>query len=119
VTDKLSALTGLVVFPLVIAALVGVGLPARVYPYVVDGCLIACGIGFVLIKLWEPATEAGEWVLRHMSPRSDGVIDRDASDLLALPMLLVSRWCYRSARRRDIGDAAVDARTPRDDDANR
>jgi hypothetical protein len=101
VTDKLSALAGLVAFPLVIAALVGVGLPARYYPRVVDGCLIACGIGFALIKLWEPATDAGEWILRHMSPQSDGVIERDAADLLALPMLLVSRWCYRSARRRD------------------
>jgi hypothetical protein len=100
VTDKLSAATGLVVFPLVIAALVGVGLPARVYPRVVDGCLIACGIGYALMKLWEPATDAGDWVLRHMSPRSSAAIDRDAVDLLALPMLLVSRWCYRTARRR-------------------
>ena len=100
VTDKLSAIAGLVVFPLVIAALVGIGLPARYYPRVVDACLVACGIAFVLIKLWEPATQAGEWVLRHMSPRSTG-IDRDPTDLVALPMLLVSRWCDRTARRHE------------------
>ncbi len=100
VTDKLSSVAGLVAFPLVIAALVGIGLPARLYPRVVDACLVACGIGFVLMKLWEPAADAAKWVLRHTSPRTSSTVDLDPTDLIALPMLLVSRWCYRSARRR-------------------
>lgn len=101
VTDLLSPLTGLVVFPLVVAALVGVALPARYYPRVVDGCLLACGLAFALMKLWDPAADAGDWILQHMSPRADArtPIARDPTHLVALPMLLVSRWCYRTARR--------------------
>ena len=109
VTDKLSPLAGLIVFPLVIAALVGVGLPARYYPRVVDGCLIACGIAFVLMKLWDPAAEAGAFLLRHMSPYARAAIDRDPGDLVALPALLVARWCYRSERRREADRAEPEA----------
>jgi hypothetical protein len=100
VTSKLSDVTGLVVVPLVLAALVGVGLPGRIYPRVVDIMLIACGIAFTLVKLSEPANGALEWILGVMQ-RSPQTVVRDATDLVALPMLAVSRWCYRTARRRD------------------
>lgn len=100
VTGKLSDLTGLVVVPLVLAALVGVGLPSRLYPRVVDSMLVACGVGFALTRLWEPANGALAWILGVMQ-RSPQTVVRDVTDLIALPMLAVSRWCYRSARRRD------------------
>lgn len=105
-TGKLSDVAGLIVFPLVIAALVGVGLPGRLYPRVVDGVLIACGIAFVLIKLWDPAADVAARLLRLMQPGNTPVVARDATDLIALPMLIVSRWCYRTARRRKGEDDA-------------
>ena len=90
VTGKLSELGLLVVFPLVIAALLGLGLPGRMYSRVVDGAIVATGLAFVLVKLWEPANHILASVLG----------ERDWTDLIALPMLAVSRWCYRTARRR-------------------
>jgi len=98
VTGKLSEIGALVVFPLMLAALVGLGLPGRMYPRVVDGAIVATGLAFVLVKLWEPAN--------HILESALGVVDRDWTDLIALPMLAVSRWCYRTARRRPGEDPA-------------
>jgi hypothetical protein len=101
VTGKLTELGCLVVFPLVVAALVGLGLPGRMYPRVVDAAIAATGLAFVLVKLWEPANHVLESALGVIY-RSDQpvLVERDWTDLIALPMLAVSRWCYRTARRR-------------------
>lgn len=100
ITGKLSDVAGLVVFPLVIAALVGVGLPGRLYPRVVDGSLIATALAFAIVKLWEPGNDALERLLGMMQPGTDVVVVRDVTDLIALPMLAVSRWCYRATKTR-------------------
>jgi len=86
--DKLSELSVLVVLPLLVASLVNLGLPERFHARVVDAVIIATGIAFVLAKLWEPANRLLASVFGEL----------DASDLIALPMLVVSRWCYRRSR---------------------
>jgi hypothetical protein len=91
ITGKLSDFAGLVFFPLLVAA------PWRRQRAVDLACALT-GLGFALVKLWEPATSLCEHVLGI--PYGEPVaIVRDATDLLALPMLAVARWCYRTVGR--------------------
>lgn len=89
----------LVVFPLVLAALIGVGLPHRMYPRVVDACIAATAIGFALVCLWEPAQHAWLRILDVIQPGRTHAVEHAPVDLLVLPMLVVARWCYRAVHR--------------------
>lgn len=89
VTGKLSDVAGLVFFPLLVSALLGkrgLGL-----------CVVATGLGFAAIKVWEPATVACEHVLGALQwPLTLNLapveIVRDPTDLLALPALALAWW---------------------------
>ena len=103
-TGKLSDVAGLVFFPLLVAALLA---PlARVARLDSDRLLIACviatGVGFAAIKLWEPATVICELVLGWLQLGSGPVqIVRDPTDLLALPALALAVLIRLRHRTRD------------------
>lgn len=98
-TRVLTSGAALVAFPLVLAALVGVGLPHRVYPRVVDACLVATAIAFTLVCVWEPAQALWIRILDVIQPGRAHHGEHTAADLIALPMLIVSRGCYRAVHR--------------------
>jgi hypothetical protein len=111
-TGKLSDVAGLVCFPLLLALVV----PMRL-------AVAATGVAFAAIKLWEPATAAGEWVMGAVRWPLDAVttlslpalarvdIVRDPTDLLAMPSLAAAWWIY-SARGRDSPAGTARARVP-------
>ena len=78
-TGKLSDFAGMMVFPLVLAAVLGHR----------KACVIATMIAFALIKTWPPATALAEHVLAWFN--GDVIIVRDPTDLLALPFAL---WAW-------------------------
>jgi hypothetical protein len=86
-TGKLSDVAGLVFFPLLACALLA-PLVRIDRDRLLTACVVATGIGFSLIKLWEPATALCEHVLGALQ-LSPGPVDivRDPTDLLALPAL--------------------------------
>lgn len=105
ITGKLSDVAGLVFFPLLIWALVHRG-------FVIG--LVATGVAFAAIKLWQPATDVGGWAfgiarwpldalaswsLPELHPAS---VVRDPTDLLALPALAVSWWVHSRAQPREV-----------------
>lgn len=98
-TRVLTSGAALVAFPLVLAALVGVGLPHRMYPRVVDACLVATAIAFTLVCVWEPAQALWVRILDVIQPGRVHLGDHGVADLVALPILAVSRWCYRATHR--------------------
>lgn len=107
VTGKLSDLAGLVVFPLVAAALVARCVPASWQARVVDACAVATALGFAAAKLWAPATHACEWMLgalqwplAHTGPIVPAWMVRDPTDLVALPMVALARWCFAADHAR-------------------
>lgn len=100
ITGKLSDVSGVLLCPLVLAALVGVGLPRHLYPRVVDGCIVATAIAFTLVKLWDPANQIAERVLELINRSNSTKLALDPTDLVALPMLGVARWCYRTSAAR-------------------
>jgi hypothetical protein len=78
-TGKLSDLAGMMVFPLVLAA---------VFRHR-RACVVATMVAFALIKTWAPATAACEHVLGwFLGPV---MIVRDPTDLIALPFAL---WAW-------------------------
>lgn len=100
-TGKLSDFAGLVFFPLLVAALIAPlarrGRIAR--DRLLTACVIATGVGFAAIKLWEPATVVCEHVLGWLQLGSGPVqIVRDPTDLLALAAL-----AFPLFRRPDTG----------------
>jgi len=102
-TGKLSDVAGLVFFPLLAAALL-----ARLVRIdrdrLVTACVIATGIGFSAIKLWEPATVVCTHVLGllQLSPGPVEIV-RDPTDLLALPALGLAAWIgLRHRTRADL-----------------
>lgn len=116
VTGKLSDVAGLVVAPLVLQALWEIGQwiagrwhsPTR---SVLVVAIIAIGLGFAAVQVWDPASNAYGWalgaaqwpfrafaaVLVGNPPSSIGpvVVTADAEDLLALPALAVTWWVGR------------------------
>jgi hypothetical protein len=99
-TGKLSDVAGLVFFPLLLALVV----PFR-------GALIATGIVFAAVKLWQPANTVGEWLfglarwpldaVTTLSLPGLGPVDivRDPTDLVALPALAVAWWIHAKRPR--------------------
>lgn len=104
-TGKLSDVAGLVFFPLLAAALLAFVIRID-RERLLTACVIATGVGFAAIKLWEPATVVCEQVL-GMLQLSAGPVDivRDPTDVLALPALLAAAWVGRHARTPDLAGA--------------
>jgi hypothetical protein len=116
VTGKLSDVAGLVVAPLVLVGLWEIGQwvtgrwrgPSR---SVLVVAIVAVGLVFAAIQMWEPASEAygwalgaGQWPFRAVAAALTGastptmspvVATADAEDLLALPALAVTWWLGR------------------------
>jgi hypothetical protein len=92
VTGKLSDVAGLVFFPLLVWSVLAkraLGL-----------WVVATGVGFAAIKMWEPATGACEYVLALLQwPLTQSLVPveivRDPTDLLALPALALAWWIGR------------------------
>jgi hypothetical protein len=120
VTGKLSDVAGLVVAPLVLQGAWEVGQwvvgrwrgPSRTV-FVV--AIVAVGLVFAAVQVWEPATEAYRWGLgalqwpfRALAAFLTGatvpallpvVATADAEDLLALPALALTWWVGRRRLR--------------------
>jgi len=89
-TGKLSDVAGMIFFPLLVAALLA-PLARRMRiarDRLITACVIATGVGFAAIKLWEPATVLCQHVLGllQLSPGPVQIV-RDPTDLLALAAL--------------------------------
>lgn len=93
VTGKLSDFAGLVVAPVLLAALVRVRSP-RGWAL----AHVAVGVGFSAIQL--SAVAAATWSAAMASIGFPWQITRDPTDLVALPMLLLSAWVLHAAMRR-------------------
>lgn len=113
VTGKVSDVAGLVVAPLALQAAWEVGQwifgrwhgPTR---SVLAVAIIAVGLGFAAVQVWEPASNAYEWALgaaqwplralvASLTGRPTHGVDpvvatADAEDLLALPALAITWW---------------------------
>lgn len=102
-TGKLSDVAGLIFFPLLVAALLApLARLARIdRDRLITACVIATGIGFSAIKLWEPATVVCEHVLGalQLSPGPVQIV-RDPTDLLALAALAFPLSRRADTRRR-------------------
>lgn len=93
-TGKLSDLAGLVFFPLLVTALLGLlRLPARV-AFAVSGATV--GVWFTAIKTLGPAAAATEGLAEVFIASSTIVVD--PTDLVALPMIGVALWIFASTR---------------------
>jgi hypothetical protein len=97
-TGKLSDLAGMVVAPVVLAAsLAALRLPAR---WAAPASAIAVGTVFAAIKLWEPAARLHDGALTAAMCALDLPLSAhtavDATDLLALPLLLPAVGIARS-----------------------
>jgi len=96
VTGKLSDFAGMVVAPLVLAAMIEVVLPTTRRALVALGSALAVGLGFALAKTWAPAS----YVYEHaFFWRGRVTLVRDATDLVALPMGALGAWLHASAQR--------------------
>ncbi|MCH9688474.1 MAG: hypothetical protein K0V04_43995 [Deltaproteobacteria bacterium] len=93
VTGKLSDVAGLLVAPLLLAALLGV---RRWRPWV--ACHLAIGLVFAAIQL--SAEAAAGWSTAMSWIGFPWVITRDVTDLLTLPVLGLSLWGYLPAMQR-------------------
>lgn len=99
VTGKLSDLAGLIVAPVLLAALLRVrGRRGWVLSHV------AVGLVFAAIQL--SAVAAAWWSGMMAAVGAPWVITRDATDLVALPALLVSAWALRGAMLRPTPTSA-------------
>lgn len=94
VTGKLSDVAGLIVAPALLAVAVA-ALRVRRSSVI---AVVATGIGFSLVKTWQPATDLANawWDPTGMFPTN---ILRDPTDLLALPALFVALVAARRAAR--------------------
>ena len=105
VTGKLSDVAGLAFAPVVLSASIGLGLRvaaalgARVDPSLSKRRLVACcaatAIGFALVKLCPPVAHAVARLIGHHAS-----FYPDATDLFALPAVLVALWIGRDELRR-------------------
>jgi hypothetical protein len=116
VTGKLSDVAGLVVAPLVLVGLweIGEWITGRwrgPTASVLVVAIVAVGLVFAAVQVWEPASEAfswmlgaGQWPFRAFVAAVSGassptvapvVATADAEDLLALPALAVTWWMGR------------------------
>jgi outer membrane protein assembly factor BamB len=77
-TGKLSDFAGMIVAPVLLAALIGARRRRSI-----AGCFVAVGASFALINVWPSASQFCEWIMPwRLWP--------DPTDLLALPMLWVA-----------------------------
>jgi hypothetical protein len=111
VTGKLSDLAGLIVAPLALQAAweVGQWITGRWHgpkKSVLAVAIVAVGVAFAAVQVWEPASNAYEWALGaaqwpfralagflsgRPTPGADPVVaTADAEDLLALPALAIT-----------------------------
>jgi hypothetical protein len=106
VTGKLSDLVGVFYFPLLLVAVVqGLGwlvLRRRLEHrrVLVWSSVLATGVGFAAVKLWAPinAAVADVW----------GVMVMDATDLVVLPVLVLSLvWMHRRSNCLDTGRSEI------------
>lgn len=98
-TGKLSDVAGLVVAPLLLAALLRV---RSVGPWV--ACHLAVGAVFSAIQLSAPLADG--WSALMGLVGFPWVITRDPTDLLALPALAVSGWGFLAVMRRPASTSA-------------
>lgn len=100
-TGKLSDFAGLVFFPALLALAIAIVAPRARHPRVVFASIIATGVGFA----WVKATTAGATTASAVWSEVAGpsVILRDATDLVALPMLgLAAFIAFRAKPRREV-----------------
>lgn len=107
VTGKLSDLAGLAAAPVVLTALIGLGLwvarraGARVEPALTPGrlraAILATGAGFAAIKL---SPSAAGWFTGLIGLVRPAAVAPDRTDLLCLPMLAVAYHVGRDELRR-------------------
>lgn len=105
VTGKLSDIAGLIFFPLLVHGLLSYGMRRASHPLLLVAATAVTAVGFCVTKVWEPANTVArdasgllQWPVRaalavvasEPSPRLVPTqLTMDASDLLALPALLV------------------------------
>lgn len=94
VTGKLSDVVGLLVAPPLLALV----LALLAVPRARDVALVATGLGFALVKTWQPATVAANRAWDLTGDWSTAIL-RDPTDLVALPALLLGGWVARRAAR--------------------
>jgi hypothetical protein len=126
-TGKLSDLAGLAFFPLLVTAALAITTRRDVTPRAVTAAAIATGAAFAAVKLSVPAAElyrvgiaALQWPAHAViallaGGRVPGLgraqLTMDASDLLALPALLMPAWVAAIRSRRERLALEVDCET--------
>ena len=100
VTGKLSDVGGLLFAPIVLSALIGLGLRLAGRPgYLTHRRLVLCcaatAAGFAAVKLVAPAREALAALIGHHAE-----FYPDWTDLLALPAVAIAYWCGVDELRR-------------------
>jgi hypothetical protein len=100
VTGKLSDVAGLVFAPVLLSALIGLGLRVlRRNPWLTHRRLVACCIataaGFAAVKLCAPVREPLAALLGHHAE-----FYPDPTDLFTLPAVLIAYWIGRDELRR-------------------
>lgn len=112
VTGKLSDVAGLVFFPLLLAGLIEIFVPGmRCRRSLLIGAMAATAAVFTAVQLLPPAAEAYQvslgwlqWPFRLLADSSAEValvrLTPDATDLIALPAVLVSWLVHRSSVER-------------------
>lgn len=100
-TGKLSDVAGLVLAPplvAVLAALIVPRLPARAAAGLGLGLV---GVGFIVVKTsgYAAAVASAAWTVVS----GPSLVRADRTDLLALPALAVTFWCWDRARRDPVG----------------
>ncbi|HEY1815948.1 MAG TPA: hypothetical protein VGG74_26550 [Kofleriaceae bacterium] len=104
-TGKLSDLAGLAFAPVLLSAIIGLGLyvlarlGVRVDPSLSRRRLVACCVataaGFALVKIYPPVAELVARAIGHHAE-----FYPDLTDLFALPLVLVALWIGRDELRR-------------------
>jgi hypothetical protein len=114
ITGKLSDVTGVIVFPLLLVSALEVARvasgrrPWNLQSRGLAACVIATGVVFTLAKTWSPATTfyrigtgVAEWpeIAAYRLIRGDGLpglpaahLVRDPTDLIVLPLLAIPWW---------------------------